>query len=287
MPARASSAAEQEDLLDPSQASDEPVREERKRYTSQLHRRAQAHITAELGGSAVAPDTDRRVTSIVQHTQRSTGARRVTFYRPVTRGKRWHVATMLADGSFYYGLASRDTMGWSRAVLEKKLPVMLEADDVPPPGTPGLPDMGVRSYIGVPVIADEQLVAVIEVVDIQAEGALDGYSADLVKTVEAFADSLRDQGTEHEQTSRRDDASEPELTADSIVDLVLRQPLEVDETFEVTPGEWAVLNHVNGVSQLRTVADQASLPLSQVVSTAISLIQRGLIRIGKENRRRL
>jgi hypothetical protein len=29
------------------------------------------------------------------------------------------------------------------------------------------------------------------------------------------------------------------------------------------------------------------LPLSQVVSCAISLIERGLVRIGKENRRRL
>ena len=71
---------------------DERVREERKRYTTQLQRRAQAHVTAELGGGDVMPDIDRQVTSVLQHAQDATKARRVTFYRPIVRGRRWHVA---------------------------------------------------------------------------------------------------------------------------------------------------------------------------------------------------
>jgi hypothetical protein len=287
MPAKASSVATHDSLLDPSLSTDGPIPEERKRYTTQLQRRAQAHITAELGGSTVAPDTDRQVTSIVQHTQRTTGARRVSLYRPVTRGKRWHVATMLADGGFYYGLTSQDSMGWSQVAVDTKRSVVLAGNDAPPPGTPRLPELGVRSYIGVPVLADGQSVAVIEAVDIEQDGSLDRLADELEKTIEALADSLVDQSKQQEQTSRRTDSSEPELTADSIVDLVLRPPLDVDDTFEVTPGEWAVLNFINGESQLRAVADQASLPLSQVVSCSISLIERGLVRIGKENRRRL
>ena len=80
---------------EPFAYSEEPMRDERKRYTTQLQRRAQAHITAELGGTTVVPDTDRQITMVVQHAQNSTGARRVSFFRPVVRGRRWHVATML------------------------------------------------------------------------------------------------------------------------------------------------------------------------------------------------
>jgi hypothetical protein len=97
---------------EPFSFSEEPTRDERKRYTTQLQRRAQAHITAELGGTTVVPDTDRQVTMVVQHAQNETGARRVSFFRPVTRGRRWHVATVLGDGTFYYGLACPETLGW-------------------------------------------------------------------------------------------------------------------------------------------------------------------------------
>jgi DNA-binding IclR family transcriptional regulator len=61
----------------------------------------------------------------------------------------------------------------------------------------------------------------------------------------------------------------------------------VDETFEVAPNEWAVLNGVNGDRPIKAVAEQASMPVSQVLSIASALVERGLIRLGKENRRRL
>lgn len=59
-----------------SEPLDERVREERKRYTTQLQRRAQAHVTAELGGGNVMPDIDRQVTSVLQHAQDATKAPR-------------------------------------------------------------------------------------------------------------------------------------------------------------------------------------------------------------------
>ena len=68
---------------------------------------------------------------------------------------------------------------------------------------------------------------------------------------------------------------------------MLRQPYEVDETFEVSPAEWSVLNGINGDRPLRAVAEQASMPISQVLTTTAAMLERGLIRLGKENRRRL
>jgi hypothetical protein len=220
---------------EPFSFSEEPMRDERKRYTTQLQRRAQAHITAELGGTTVVPDTDRQVTMVIQHAQAATGARRVSFFRPVTRGRRWHVATVLEDGAFYYGLSCPDTMGWSRISYEQRRPVLFDAEDRRPETGPTLSDLGLRSYLGVPVLADGRAVAVIE----------------------------------------------------AVVDLVLRQPYEVDETFEVAPNEWAVLNGVNGDRPIKAVAEQASMPVSQVLSIASALVERGLVRLGKENRRRL
>ena len=59
---------------------------------------------------------------VIQHAQNSTGARRVSFFRPVARGRRWHVATVLDDGTFYYGLACPETLGWSRVSFEQRRP---------------------------------------------------------------------------------------------------------------------------------------------------------------------
>ena len=287
MPAKESIKPKSNCVPDATPYAEEPNRDERKRYTTQLQRRAQAHITAELGGSTVAPDTDRQVTMIVQHAQSTTGARRVSFYRPVSRGRRWHVATMLADGSFYYGLASQETLGWSRLAFEQRRSVVLEAGDHVPEGGPELSQAGLRSYISVPVIADGRSVAALEAVDVQQPGDLDRYSAQLEETVCGIAQSLDEHSKQIAESSRPRDAADHELTADSVVDLVLRQPFEVDETFEVAPNEFAILNYANGDRPLRAVAEQASLSLSQAVSTSLSLIDRGLLRIGKENRRRL
>ena len=130
------------DLIDgtevPFQFAEEPVLNDRKRYTAQLQRRAQAHITAELGGSTSAPDIDRQVTMVVQHARESTGARRVSFFRPVQRGRRWHVATLLQDGSFYYGLAAPDTLQWPRQAFDQKRPILADDRNHLPIAGPGV-----------------------------------------------------------------------------------------------------------------------------------------------------
>jgi GAF domain-containing protein len=272
---------------EPFSFAEEPSRDERKRYTTQLQRRAQAHITAELGGTTVVPDTDRQVTMVVQHAQNATGARRVSFFRPVTRGRRWHVATVLGDGTFYYGLACPETLSWSRLSFEQRRPVLFDARHSQTEGSPNLSEVGLRSYLGVPVLADGRSVAVIEAVDVNQTGELEYYSSQLEETASTLAQRLDDDNKQIEDAQVKPGSSDLELNADSIVDLVLRQPYEVDETFEVAPTEWAVLNCVNGERQLRAVAEQASMPISQVVSVTSALVDRGLIRVGKENRRRL
>jgi GAF domain-containing protein len=286
MPANNSSTPMLTGNEEPFSFVEEPSHDERKRYTTQLQRRAQAHITAELGGTTVVPDTDRQVTMVVQHAQEATGARRVSFFRPVTRGRRWHVATVLGDGTFYYGLASPETLGWPRLSFEQRRPVLFDARHKKD-GAPNLSEIGLHSYLGVPVLADGRSVAVIEAVDVNQTGELEFYSSQLEETAATLAQRLDDQNKQVEESHVQPGSADLELSADSVVDLVLRQPYEVDETFEVAPTEWAVLNCVNGERQLRAIAEQASMPISQVVSVTTALIERGLIRIGKENRRRV
>lgn len=286
MPANDSSTPILTGTEEPFSFVEEPSRDERKRYTTQLQRRAQAHITAELGGTTVVPDTDRQVTMVVQHAQEATGARRVSFFRPVARGRRWHVATVLGDGTFYYGLASPETLNWARMSFEQRRPMLFDARHQQH-GGPNLTELGLRSYVGVPVLADGRSVAVIEAVDVNQTGELEIYSSQLEETAATLAQRLDDQSKQVEESRVQPGAADLELNADTVVDLVLRQPYEVDETFEVAPTEWAVLNCINGERPLRSVAEQASMPISQVVSVTTALIERGLIRIGKENRRRV
>src|SRR4051795_12658173 len=111
-----------------NEGPEERVREERKRYTTQLQRRAQAHVTAELGAPVQEADTDRQVTMLIQHAIETTGARRVSLYRPVPRGRRWHVSTAMADGCFYYGLVAPETLVISRSAGDRKKAVLLSAD---------------------------------------------------------------------------------------------------------------------------------------------------------------
>ena len=126
----------------------------------------------------------------------------------------------------------------------------------------------------------------IEAVDVNQTGDLEHYSAQLEETASTIAQRLDDQNKQVDG-SAAPGSGDLELSSDAIVDLVLRQPYEVDETFEVAPAEWSVLNGVNGDRPLRAVAEQANMPVSQVARDLAALLERGLIRLGKENRRRL
>lgn len=137
---------------DPGHAADEGGREERKRYTAQLQRRAQAHVTAELGVCGGEVEVDRQITMVVRHVRETTGARRVTILRPIPCGKRWHVSTLVEDGCFYYGLIAPESMVLPMAAYRRRGRVLLSEDRDRDPSLPDLSELGVRSYVAVPIV---------------------------------------------------------------------------------------------------------------------------------------
>jgi hypothetical protein len=264
---------------------EELVREERKRYTTQLQRKAQAHVTAELGVESGEEDTDRQVTMLVQHALESTGARRVTLFRPVPRGRRWHISTVLDDGCFYYGLVAPETLVISRAAADKKRPIMLGGDQPSDSTVPQLSELGLKSYLSVPIVVSGSAVATVEAIDVAQADNLERYATSLEQAVTSLANRF---ATETQRdTWNRSDSPNQGLTEQSVLDLVLRPPAEAEETIEISPTEWSILNQLNGERSLSVVAKETGLPAAQVVGLASSLLERGLVRVGRENRRRV
>lgn len=266
-------------------APEERVREERKRYTTQLQRRAQAHVTAELGSESGEAETDRQVTMLVQHAMETTGARRVTLVRPVPRGRRWHIATVVEDGCFYYGLVAPESLVLSRYAYGRSRPTVLSLDQPADPALPTLSELGYRSYLGVPVVVSGQTVALVEAVDVSHSGQIDRYLDALDKAAGALADRLAFE-TNTGAWSPNGGAGKG-LTESSQLDLVLRPPVEDDEPFEIAPAEWSVINQLDGERPLGAVAASLGMPFPQVSRIAASLLERGLVRHGRENRRRV
>lgn len=266
------------------EAPEERVREERKRYTTQLQRRAQAHVTAELGSESGEAETDRQVTMLVQQALETTGARRVTLIRPVPRGRRWHIATVIDDGCFYYGLVAPESLVLSRHAYSRSRPTMLSSDTPTDPSLPALSELGYDSYLGLPVMISGQTVALVEAVDVSQPDQMDRYVETLDRAVGALADRLAlesDSGSWSQNGS-----AEKGLAETAQLDLVLRPPVETDDTFEITPPEWSVINQLDGERPLSAVAAALGMPFPQVSRIASSLLERGLIRLGRENRRR-
>ncbi len=266
-------------------SSDERLREERKRYTTQLQRRAQAHVTAELGSVTTEEDTDRQVTMLVRHALESTGARRVSLLRPIPRGRRWHVATVLNDGCFYYGLVAPEALVLPLAACERKMPVLLSADTPCDPALPRPSELGIKTYVGVPIVVAGRSIAVVEAVDIARPEDLELHATTLENAVSALADRL---ATE----SQRDvwqgsDSLGNKLSESSVLDLVLRPENEGEDSIEITPAEWSILHLLDGERQLGAVAHSAGLTFAQTSELAESILDRGLARIGRENRRRV
>lgn len=262
---------------------EERVREERKRYTAQLQRRAQAHVTAELGQVSGEEETDRHVTMLVQHAIETTGARRVSLLRPVPRGRRWHVATVLEDGGFYYGLVAPETLVLSRAACVAKQPVLITADSPVDPAIPTLSELGLKSYLGVPVVMAGSAVAVIEAVDVAQPDEMERHAVALEQAVAALADRLAVES--HRDTWDQSDGRG--LTEQSVLDLVLRPQIEGDDTIEISPPEWSILHQLNGERPLGDVARAAGMAFAQASTLAAGLVDRGLARVGRENRRRV
>ncbi|MEA2583865.1 MAG: hypothetical protein QOF33_1950 [Thermomicrobiales bacterium] len=266
-------------------AGDERAHEERKRYTTQLQRRAQAHVTAELGIDSGAADVDRQIAMLLQHAMEITGARRVTLFRPVPKGQRWHAATVLDDGSFYYGLIAPDSLILPMSAYHQKRTLILSTDRPHEPSLPRLSDLGLKSYLGVPVVSGGDVVAVIEAVDVGHAEELEQHADALDRAVDALADVLAAESRRHGW--RPPNSPSHGLTETTILDLVLRPPIEADDTFEVSPQEWQILIQLNGERPLGEAATAAGIQFGVASTVAASLLERGLIRVGRESRRRL
>jgi hypothetical protein len=267
------------------EAPEERVREERKRYTTQLQRRAQAHVTAELGSESGEAETDRQVTMLVQHAMETTGARRVTLLRPIPRGRRWHIATVVEDGCFYYGLVAPESLVLSRYAYGRSRPTVLSMDQPTDPALPKLSELGYKSYLGVPVVVSGQTVALVEAIDVSQPEQIDRYLDALDKAVGAMADRLAFES--NTGSFSPNGGSDKGLTESAQLDLVLRPPVDGDDTLEVAPAEWSVINQLDGERPLGAVAASLGMPFPQVSRIVASLLERGLIRYGRENRRRV
>lgn len=261
------------------------VREERKRYTERLQRRAQAHVTAELGAGSSVADLDRQVTMLIQHVLESTRARHVSLLRPVPKGERWHVTMVFEDGGSYYGLIVPSQLVLPMAAYHQKQPVLLAPDRPRDPTLPRPAALGIRSYLAVPVLTEGEVVAVIEAVDVARPEELDRYATSVQQAARVLIEHLAAESQRHGW--RPSHAPGQGLDEAVVLDLVLQPPGDADATFEISPQEWALLNQLNGERSLGAAAAAAGLSIGIAATVATSLLERGLIRIGREDRRRL
>lgn len=266
-------------------APEERLSEERKRYTSQLQRRAQAHVTAELAGFAGDVEIDQQVTMVVQHALETTGALRVALYRPTPRGRRWHVTMVHDDGGFYYGQVAPETLGLPMTTFQRGKLVTIQAEDRIDAQAAGLREIGIRTYLGVPVKHASSVVGVVEVVDVNAPEHLARHAEAVGQAVALLGEHLGRDGSSSLSRSGPHEASG--LSDTAILDLVLRPPIDIDATIQIAPGDWAILNQIDGERQLRQVAEAAGISVPQAAIIADQLIERGLVRHGRESRRRV
>jgi hypothetical protein len=263
---------------------DQRLADDRRRYTTQLQRRAQAHVTAELSADSNAADVDRQIAMLLQHAMERTGARRVTLFRPVPKGQRWHAATVLEGGGFYYGLIAPDSLVLPMSAYLQRRTFILSADRPHEPSVPRPADLGFTSYLGVPVVSNDDVVAVIEAIDVSQSDDLDHLAAELEQAVDAVAEALAEESRRHGWHPSASPARA--LSETTVLDLVLRPSIDTDDTFEVSPQEWLLLNQLDGDLNLGDVATNAGIKFGVAATVAASLLERGLIRVGKEARRR-
>ena len=268
-----------------------PGTDERKSYTTKLQRRAQAHITAELGRDTNEDGLDRQVVMLVQHALETTRARRVSLLRPTARGQRWNIVTALSDGAFHYGLVSPDSLGLPMAAYLERRPVVFgpEHPFAPPPFPVSPPsNLGIRSYLGLPLLIGSEVVAVLEVVNVANPDLIDrhltGLEPALVQLTLALADEARTAQADGWASQAPSAPVALELT--TVCDLVLRPTGDPDEPFTVAPDEWRLLLHLDGTRTIESAASAAGLAPQAAANVAARLLERGLIRLGKEPRRR-
>jgi len=264
--------------------TDDAADDERKRYTSRLQLRAQAHVTAELGAAAEAgAELDRQVAMLIQHAQETTGAKRVTLFRPVPRSQRWHTVTLLADGGFYYGLVAPDTLVLPMVAFTQKTPVLLGPGRPRPVPVAAAGEIGFRSYLGLPLLADGAVVAVLEAIDVAKADLLDDYATGLQSAMTALVEALR-------HSMALQPGGQPVdlpggVTDETALDLVLRPPADHDH-FEVPAAAWPLLAKMDGRTPLAELAVDVGLAVADARALVAGLLGRGLLRVGPEERRR-
>jgi len=264
----------------------EEAQEERKRYISRLSRRAQSQIASELGAERTPEALDEQIGTIIHQIVEETGARRVTLYRPIPKGQRWHSATALVDGGRYYGLVAPETVVLPMIAFSQRRPIVwspTSTHDIP---SPRPDEFGYDSYVGVPLLKAGQVVAVVEAVDFEKSDQLDRH----VSAIEKRMTSL---GTIEQVDTGPPAAAPVPATATthghtdaSVLDLVLRPPIDPDAVIEVSPDEWNLINQLNGERKLAENARAAGMEPSHAITVAAVLLERGLIKEGRENRRR-
>jgi hypothetical protein len=267
--------------------------EERKTYTTKLQRRAQAHVTAELGREMNEDGLDRQVVMLVQHALDTTHARRVSLFRPISRGRRWHVVTAFDDGTFHYGLVPPDNLALPMAAYVQRRPLIYGPDHPfdPAPGVPAAPpsELGIRSYLGLPLQAGPDVFAVLEVVNISQPDLLERHVTSLEPALAQLTVALTDDARVEQPegwATAAPVAAPAALELSAVCDLVLRPAGDPDDPFEVVADEWKLLLHLNGERTLEAAAELANLAPAAAAAIAGKLLDRGLIRTGKENRRR-
>ncbi|MFL5762083.1 MAG: GAF domain-containing protein [Thermomicrobiales bacterium] len=267
---------------------EEETQEERKRYIVRLQRRAQSQIAADLGAEAITNQNDRQIETLIHQVLQETGARRVTIFRPIARGQRWHAATALADGGLYFGLVPPESVVLPMIAFSQRRPVIWSGTvqhEIPPPR----PDeFGYRSYLGVPFVNGGNVVAIVEAVDFAQADHINQH----VAVVEQRLSILGQVGPVEAQIVPVEAPPEPPpppthgLTEETVLDLVLRLPLDPDDALEVAPLEWMLINQLNGERSLSENAVAAGLGTPEAILVAAVLLERGLVKVGRENRRR-
>jgi hypothetical protein len=279
---------EQSDNSRPVANLEEEAQEERKRYITRLQRRAQSQISSDLGSDVPRSHDENQIATLIQQVLQETSARRVTIFRPIARGQRWHAATALADGGLYFSLVPPESVVLPMAVFTQRRSLVwngVSRHEIPQPR----PDeFGYRSYVGAPLLSGGEVVAIVEAVDFAQADQVERHLSVVETRLSSLgkvetADSPR---TSTQTVSPAPAASTHGLTEETVLDLVLRPSMEPDEVIEIAPQEWMLINQLNGERPLAETASAAGLPTQQAISVAALLLERGLIKIGRENRRR-
>jgi hypothetical protein len=267
--------------------------DERKSYTTKLQRRAQAHIPAELGHDMVEDGLDRQVVMLVQHALDATHARRVSLIRPIPRGRRWQIVSAYEDGSFYYGLVAPEGLALPLVVFSTQRPIVIRPDrplDIVPPFPIINPQhLGIKTYVGLPLMAGPTVSAVLEIVNVAQPDLIDRHIQSLEPALNQLTLALSDDARSEQPSGWAGPApaSAPNaLDLDAVCDLVLRPAGDPDDPIQVAPDEWKLLLHLNGERTLSAAAERAHLEPTTAAVIAARLLDRGLIRIGRESRRR-